>query len=574
MKAKALLVGIAVVAVLVSCSLGGVLGSPPSASSQPASGSAGTPSLTVTTDSSRNQGVLVTSSGSKIDVSGVADDGTTVNCVDALAVASTSIDPATQKGLGGAQQAIIVGTRNDGKPGVWSYSSNKIQTVIDEDSGKATSALPELADVNGEFRGSFGWTYHVVAISPDGKLIAGYAENKRGFTIGKSTIDPGTTIGVYWRVSRHPFRPAFLVSRAHIIGTFDFSSISNKRTHRLASFFVNHALAQLQLFLLNYLSSYLVMVDKNGVSYDSKTNDYLVSGTDQNGQPAVAAIDAKGDITISPIQQQATVDLAPSAVAYTGSAVQKGGSLPVTATIQNLQSGSVSVAFSVDFYITLSTTFSPSTDTKLGSATVSGIGANATTTASATLTIPSSGYTGNNAYIYAVVDAAGVTGDINTSNNISTPATAAVVWVNSNGTYYVVVATYAGSGTGSNTTEVTLYKDNGSGSVTFVGDNKPLSGYGLLDYSATGLTSGTYYALVSSVSGSTGPYAFEVATGSTTTVADMTSDSTSNDNTLTLGTLSLYAGAAPTNGLPVKVNGAVSWFLAAGDRDWFTFTLP
>jgi hypothetical protein len=270
------------------------------------------------------------------------------------------------------------------------------------------------------------------------------------------------------------------------------------------------------------------------------------------------------------------VDLTPSAVAYAGSAVQQSGSLSAAATIQNLQSGSVSVAFSVDFYINPNGTFSTSSDPKIGSATVSGISGNATTTASATLTIPSSGYTGNNAYIYAVVDAAGATGDINTSNNISTSATAAVVWVNPNGTYYVMVETYAGSGTGSNATEVTLYKDNGSGSVTYIGDNKLLSGYAALDFTSSGLTSGTYYALVSSVSASTGPYAFEVATGSTTTVADLTSDpSTSNDNTLSLPVnLNTYAGVAPTNGLPVKVNGAVSWFLPADDRDWFTFTLP
>jgi hypothetical protein len=60
-----------------------------------------------------------------------------------------------------------------------------------------------------------------------------------------------------------------------------------------------------------------------------------------------------------------------------------------------------------------------------------------------------------------------------------------------------------------------------------------------------------------------------------TTVADQTSDfSTSNDNTLPVTSPLTYSGAAPTNGLPVKVDVAVSWFLASGDRDWFTFTLP
>ena len=254
--------------------------------------------LTVQTDALRNQGVLVTSNGLKLDITSVADDGTTVNCVDAVGVAPVA-DSSGSKGLSGSSVAVVIGARNDGNPGAWVYSSNKIQGVIDEDSGQVTSRLPEAGDQNGVFRGAFGWVYHVVGVSEDGKIIIGYAENKKGINRGIVQIDPGTTIGVYWRVSRHPIRPFFMVTRAHIIGTLDLSKIkgTSKRAQHLIAEALEHALDQLKFLLIDYLSSYLIMVDK--VHFDSVNNVYLVSGTDQDNQPAVATIDQKGGIVIA-----------------------------------------------------------------------------------------------------------------------------------------------------------------------------------------------------------------------------------------------------------------------------------
>ncbi len=261
-------------------------------------GGSNTAGLTVQTDAIRNQGILVTGSGLKLDITTVVDDGTTVNCVDAVGVAPVA-DSSGGKGLSSSSVAVVIGARNDGNPGAWVYSSNKIQGVIDEDSGQVTSRLPEAGDQNGVFRGAFGWVYHVVGVSEDGKIIIGYAENKKGINRGIVQIDPGTTIGVYWRVSRHPIRPFFMVTRAHIIGTLDLSKIkaANKRIQHLIDVALRHALDQLKFLLIDYLSSYLIMVDK--VHFDSVNNVYLVSGTDQDDQPAVATIDQKGGITIA-----------------------------------------------------------------------------------------------------------------------------------------------------------------------------------------------------------------------------------------------------------------------------------
>ena len=241
-----------------------------------------------------------------------------------------------------------------------------------------------------------------------------------------------------------------MVSRAHIIGTFDASHMQNvdKHVRHWMDWVKKHIMDQLKWFLLDFLTDYLVMVDKDGVHFDSTNNVYLVSGIDQDDLPAVATIDKKGNITITETTSQGQIDLVPSSLTYTGSSVAQGGSLPVTLTVQNLQSGSVSQSFGVDFYLALTGTFSPSTDSHVGSATVSGIGGSTSTTVNATLTIPSLGSTINQAvYIYAQVDAAGVVTETDKTNNVSTTATAATVLVydstNASRTYKVLLETYA-----------------------------------------------------------------------------------------------------------------------------------
>ena len=260
--------------------------------------------------------------------------------------------------MSGASAAIIVGTRSDGNPGVWVYSSNRMQSVIDEDSGQATCRLGDTDEQNGVFRGQFGWVYHVQGAS--GSLIVGYAENKKGFISRNVQVDPGTTIGVYWRVSRHHSRPFYMASHAHIIGVLDLAKLPVSHrgfTHAVEKAF-QHALDQLKFLLINYLSSYLVMVDKGGVSFDSVNNVYLVTGTDQDGQPAVASIDQKDTITIIETPSNSSSPSVYVAGSYLkGSAVtaaywkdgqetdlDTGGAHPAYATSMAVSGGSVYIA--------------------------------------------------------------------------------------------------------------------------------------------------------------------------------------------------------------------------------------
>ncbi len=304
MKLRAILLVTTLALLLSACPLSN-LGQ--GGAQQPSQAGASATTLAVETDASRNQGMLVLGNGARVEIKSVSDDGTTVNCVDAAGIAPLSDDSNT-KSLSKNSTAIIIGTRDDGNAGVWVYASGKMESVIDEDSGKLTSCLPDSNEQNGVFRGPFGWVYHVMGVSEDGKIIIGYAENKKGFHWGSLQIDAGTTIGVYWQVSRHHFRPFYMVSRAHIIGTLDQSKLSssNKHIQRWINWSMKHLLDQLKFFLVNYMSSYLTMVDKNGVHFDSTANIYDVTGTDQDDQPAVATIDQKGNITITEQQQNQT----------------------------------------------------------------------------------------------------------------------------------------------------------------------------------------------------------------------------------------------------------------------------
>jgi hypothetical protein len=302
MKRCAILVFAPLVLLLSGCPLSNVTGGEaPQVSPAPGSSSS---SLTLVTDTSRNQAVLVTGASSRVDVTSVNDDGTSSVCVDATALAPIG-DASTVKSLSSSSTVIVVGTRSDGNAGAWVYASGKMQGVIDEDSGRVTSTLPPVVQQNDVFRGAFGWVYHVMGVSEDGKVIAGYAENKKGFHWGKLQVDPGTTVGVYWRVSRHPVRPYYLVSHARIIGVLDQSKLtrSGNRMNRWISWIIREWLDHLKLFLIDDFTSYLVMVDKNGIHFDSANNIYDVTGTDQDNMPAVATIDKKDAITITEQQQ-------------------------------------------------------------------------------------------------------------------------------------------------------------------------------------------------------------------------------------------------------------------------------
>ncbi len=133
-------------------------------------------------------------------------------------------------------------------------------------------------------------------------IVTGYAENERGFKRGPLTVEPGTTVGVYWRVWRRSHSSHVMVSPARIIGTLDPDRPWPPR-HRWPRWMDWHArmrLIDLKLFLRGWYDAYLTMVDEDATSWDETRQLFVVGGYDQDDQPADAAIDRKGVVAITP----------------------------------------------------------------------------------------------------------------------------------------------------------------------------------------------------------------------------------------------------------------------------------
>jgi hypothetical protein len=543
--------------------------------------------FSVEMDGSRGMAVFVDSAGERLDILAVDEDGNLVACAEPSTVVTLPGEPAA-KGFG-RPPVMVAGMRGDGTPGLWIITpDNKVQLALDAETGKILACLPDSDERDGTFRGRFGWVYRVMGVSEDGRLIAGIATHEMGFTRGRWKIEPGTTIGVYWRVWKHASRPFWVVSRARIIGTYEQSRLPLPgRRNWILNNPRHFKLLQLKWFMLDYLSAYLVLVEKDGVHKDPASDAYLVSGTDQDGAAAVATIAADGRITIQPAEPPSDlVDLAPGALTATGP-VPQGGSLPVSVVVRNLQPGPVSAPFAISVYAAAAAVFAPSTDTLLATVQWSGgVAGNSSAVVAASVPVPASLPAGSAFYVYAVLDSAGTVAETDETNNQSSMQNSAVVLVfDGSGlpqSYAVSIETYPPTGTGSTDTVMALYrKDSSADSASIVlTDLSGGSDYALLDFTAGGLASGTYYVMVYSFGGRNGPYAFTVRT---TNIArpsfpnlpsnNVGVDPGEPDDTPQVTDFAVPI-SLPTSPMAIGVGQAVNRYSGAADWDWFTFTLP
>jgi hypothetical protein len=551
-------------------------------------------------DSSANQGVLVTPDGTRVLIQATGSDGSLVKCVTPVSIATVKNDSPDSPE---EKSQVIVGKTDKGSAGIWIYTSaGKFKPVEHDGSGHNSNRLPESDDHKGDIRSTFGWTYNVVDISEDGKIVVGYAENKDGVKIGHVTVDPGTKVGVYWRIwsrdSKGHMHPR--VSTARIIGTLDTSAFhSNRRGHhRWLGYRLRRVLERLKLFLLNYYSDYLTAVEKKlenntkAIHYDSSKMVYEISGTDQDGQDAIATLDPNGKITIQSASPTTTsVDLAAGLLTVSQSdLMDSGATVNGTLVLKNVGTSDYSGAIPVDFYVSPSSAFTTSGAT--ANATTSyteTISAGAEATVNFSFAMPILGANADQAvYIYANVDPANTSGDIDVANNLSTAANAGVILVYSgSGSYNLSFNTYdpqtgtTGSlsgGTLLTNTMIALYKDNGSG-ATYVGSDIIASDNYYGNFSVSGLTAGTYYVVV--LVASPGPYALNVRSSNIAlnTFTPLSAAPTTSNEIMNPGMYTVIQNKTALTGLPVtpepiKVGNALNWYGASsGDCDWFTFTL-
>ena len=214
-------------------------------------------SISVVNDETRNQAVYINEAGQRFDV--VAEEypgGPLVSCVE---VADFALVPPSTDSDALPVKALVAGTRSDGTPGVWEiHADDTIDLPQPEQDNSTTDARCIVgADMNTLPDGiqiRYGWGFHVTAVSADGKMIVGYANNPRGVTIGGVQIEAGTHIGLYWRVYSLPYSRFCIISPPRIIGSFVKQPLPPKWAQRMRP--DSSLIANLKLFLHGKLESF------------------------------------------------------------------------------------------------------------------------------------------------------------------------------------------------------------------------------------------------------------------------------------------------------------------------------
>jgi hypothetical protein len=263
----------------------------------------------VTTDTSRNQGIYVNENGLKTDILSYEEqEGRTVKCVEALSIVPTSqSSPVMGLRGGGAAKALVLGLRDDGKPGIWEIDGDDSIHPVKTWKGWSSSCLPDSEDRDGAMRGLFGWKYFPIAIRSDDAgtaLIVGKAVNG-GFKLGRHwSIEKGTTVGVYWKLQVGAHKHFVLASPARVIGIGLEQVRLRHWKPRPPHGRANLVLSSLNLFFLNYYEDYLVELkvtredpnNQEAFYWDATEAVFGVKGLNKSEDPVIAKISREDEI--------------------------------------------------------------------------------------------------------------------------------------------------------------------------------------------------------------------------------------------------------------------------------------
>jgi hypothetical protein len=570
MKTLALLLVLLVVIFLAAC--------PRPTAVDPGSGVPVEPGVSIETDTARGQAVYVNEDGQRFDIVAVGEDGADVACAEAIDIAVMDPEPeaspsagknASAAPLAPGLKAIIVGRRADGSFGLWAvHRDDTIHLVLCEGGDRSAPTLPACGDRDGLLDGRMGWRYHVTGSATDGSstIVVGYAVNELGFHRGPWTIEPGTTVGVYWKVARHPRFPFCVVSPARVIGVPDPMWQPPWRRNRHEPIGWQRSL---RLFLKGYFEAYLVMT--TGVAWDAARTLFVVPGTDQDGSPAEATIDRSGRIAIAAVQADLP-DLAVSPLVVPGGLLRTSDTWRLAASVRNDGAGPAS-AVVVRFRLSRDAVLDAA-DPVAGEITISSIGPG--TSAEALLSDAFSITEPGTRWIFVIADPDGVIEEKREDNNTAS-ASVAVLYER------LVIDTYKPTGgvgqLGQTDTFASLFGALGeAGGVLAEKDNgNPL--YPLMariDYRSTaGIAPGT--VLYVRVRGNTpsvfGSYAIRLVTSSPDPYASTWFFASAGNDA------GYESDDATDNGIPIRpvllaVGEKLNRSLVPNDVDWVKLVLP
>ncbi len=545
---------------------------------------------TLELDPARGLVVYVSETGQRFDVVSEEPDGSPAVCVEAFALAPAPIDTG-----GPSDRGIVFGRRADGLAGIWIIRADGTVTGAGlEDGDVTTSTLPGALERNGCVGTRFGWTYHVTGWATDGTrtIAVGYAENELGFRYGPWSVEPMTTLGVYWTIRRRPGDSRVFVSRARIIGTFDFSRPPRDRWPLGLPWHARRRFQDLKFFLRGLFDAYLTMVDDDGASWDAALQLFVVKGTDQDGQRATATIDLNGRIGITPDGVTDKPDLSVVALESPGEPVRIQDAWPLGATIGNL--GSIDVANAVvSFRLSGDATLDAS-DPSIGEAATGPILAGASVTVSCPTTVSIS-QPGTH-WVFAVADPANALVETNEDNNrlgapvpVRYPRLIIDTYPATTGpsSVYTFLSLFDSAGDPTLDTNPTLWNndtppwsvDHAVAIAEADSGNTLDARYARIDYDrpSQGLAPGVYYVRARArLSTLSGPYAIRVLLAPDEDYAGWQFGSYNIEDTTYEVDNNPTSGGVPTR--PVVLGfgreGRLNRYLTAGDVDWFVLTLP
>ena len=130
-------------------------------------------------------------------------------------------------------RAVILGVRTDGRPGVWIVYPRGIVVIPEGDGGDMTSELLEaVSDADG-FRWDHGWIYEAMALSDDGKIIVGVAENPDAWWLA-DYLETTPRVVVWWNLVDKG-NGVFYLSRARVVAKYpewNMDDVKNDRDGR------------------------------------------------------------------------------------------------------------------------------------------------------------------------------------------------------------------------------------------------------------------------------------------------------------------------------------------------------
>jgi hypothetical protein len=539
------------------------------------------PSLVV--DSTRGLTVYVTETGERIDVVNEEPDGSLAVCAEPFALAPVPEESEAARHLGPTIRGVVIGRRHDGAPGIWViYHDGSVTGAEADEGGNPTSTLPSCKDRDGVLTGRRGWTYHLRGWATDGTMtiVTGYAEHTQGFQHGPLSVEPGTTIGVYWRIWRKAPSAHVMVSPARIIGTLDPDRPWPPR-HRWPRWMDWHArlrFLDLKLFLQGWYDTYLTMVDEKATSWDEARQLFVVGGLDQDDQPADASIDRKGTVAITPRDTSEKPDLEVSTIVVADSSVNVQEEWTLGASVTN--TGDTDAPGVTVRFISSSDATLDENDFTIGNVVTKPVlvGATEPVTWSNKYSLTEPG----TRWFFAVVDPGNAVAESDETDNVKSAAVLVRYPAIAIDTYRPIDPELGGFV--STNTYVTLYGPRG----TLADAIDEEDGGGLFsrfarivyDHPERGLEPGTYYVQVrGGYTDSAGPYAIRVLTD----LAKVDTYTSAEDYFTAVApeaeTSATEPDDATSDGKPVKLNflaigGRMNRYLAVGDVDWVTITLP